>query len=182
MYLKINDLDITLFSARTVPLGKLFAVHNGLRPYLIEPANYYPRFNKWYEKVFWQMLLGSRSIITIHNRHKLAGFTILKNSLCERKICTFKVDKNYRNNGIASILMLIAINELGYKNISISMADFLHDDFYPIMKKFHFINTAKKNCHYDKNHSEFFYSLNSFPTHCIKNYCSYSELLLPAQQ
>ena len=152
--------NINLFSIKTLPLNRLFAVHSELRLYLTEPSSYYPKFRSWYKKVYWQMLTGNRAIIAIYNKHRLAGFAIIKDTIYEKKICTFKVEKQFRKNGIATILMLATINELKYGNIHITIPDFLNDEFCPIMKKFRFQRISRIDSYYVEKHSEFFYRLN----------------------
>jgi len=156
-----NELKIRVFSVSSDSSLELLSAHNALRPYLSESENYYPGFKAWYQKVYFQLLRGGRSIITAYSKNNIAGFAILKNSIYENKICTFKINKQYRKNGIAANLMTTALNILGFKNLLITMPDYLHEDFKPLMNKFGFCKICKKHNAYTRNHSEFFYALNS---------------------
>jgi len=163
MQLQIDGLKTRVFSLNSASILEILSVHEALRPYLSESENYYPGFKAWYQKVYVQLLLGGRSIIAAYSKNNIAGFAILKNTICENKICTFKINKQFRKNGIADNLMATALNLLGFKNVLITMPDFHHENFIPLMDKFGFFMICKKHCAYKKNHSEFFYALDPQP-------------------
>ena len=74
---------------------------------LEELSDSYPNFDKWYnEKVLVEMRKGvsSREIIVaiseLERGSKITGVAIIKKTEEERKICTLKVLKEYRKQGI----------------------------------------------------------------------------------
>ena len=74
----------------------------------------YPKFWAWYEGLFFSNaeLKCNREIIICESHFQLAGISILKRDLDEKKICTFRVDKNFQKQGIGTKLMQLSFEWL----------------------------------------------------------------------
>lgn len=66
----------------------------------------YPLFSKWYYGLFeGEQLKRDREIIVAFWGQEMVGISILKNGSEEKKLCTLKVAKRFRNVGIGKLLM-----------------------------------------------------------------------------
>ena len=67
----------------------------------------YPNFKKWYWSLFDKQgnLLPNREILYCKSKYSIVAVSILKFELNEKKICTFRVHKNYQGQGIGKLLM-----------------------------------------------------------------------------
>lgn len=74
----------------------------------------YPDFEWWYSRLFSAEyeIVPTREIIICKKDTDLAGVIILKKSRQERKICTLRVDRKYRNYGIATQLIKYGLDWL----------------------------------------------------------------------
>lgn len=65
----------------------------------------YPDFDIWLSRVFDEVPEGKRVIVLDIADNDIRGLTILKNIDNEKKICTFRVEEKYRNQGIGTNLL-----------------------------------------------------------------------------
>lgn len=75
--------------------------------FLIQLVLEYPGFSSWYNNLFNaqnELILG-REILIAEINYQVAGVAILKNDGVEKKICTLRVGRKYRNQGIGHKLM-----------------------------------------------------------------------------
>lgn len=73
----------------------------------------YPDYKNWFLNTHVPGLYdGTRNIIVAHIKDKIVGFVSLKKTAEEKKICTFYVEKSFRQNKIGTILVEKAIEYL----------------------------------------------------------------------
>ena len=120
------------------------------------PANYYPNFSDWFNKVVLELTDGIRSIIIARRLNRISGIAILKHSPVENKICTFWVNPENRKHHVGSA-MLLRCCSLFFNNPTISMPGYLLWDFCGFRKYFSFVK--KEDGIYRKNQSEFFFNV-----------------------
>ena len=91
---KLNNIENSLISQE---------VYQFLRILNIE----YPKFKKWYWSLFDNkgFLLDNREILYCKKNNSIVAVAILKSSIDEKKICTFRVKKKYQVQGIGTMLM-----------------------------------------------------------------------------
>lgn len=75
--------------------------------YLLNLVFEYQGFNTWYNNLFFTGydLCNNREIVLCEIDYKIAAVAILKNSSMEKKVCTFRVAKEYQHQGIGHELM-----------------------------------------------------------------------------
>lgn len=79
----------------------------------MQVKNDYPDYKNWFlTKQVSGLYDNTRNIIVAHIDGKLVGFTSLKKTDTERKICTFYVEKRFRKNQIGSKLVEKSIEYL----------------------------------------------------------------------
>ena len=120
------------------------------------PANYYPNFSDWFNKVVLEITDGIRSIIIVRKSNRILGIAILKHSPAENKICTFWVNPESRKRHVGSAMLLHCCS-LFSNNPTISMPDYLLWDFCGFMKCFSFVK--REDGIYRKDRSEFFFNV-----------------------
>ena len=79
-----------------------------LKLFLADLAFEYPFFTEWLEKVFKELTLTDSRLILLccdNGIFDIKGVSILKKTSDEKKICTLRVVKSYRNQGIGSCLL-----------------------------------------------------------------------------
>ncbi|MCX7097710.1 MAG: GNAT family N-acetyltransferase [Methylococcales bacterium] len=125
---------------------------------------YYPNFKNWLYFTFRkEMIEGKRSIIIARAGNSIAGLSLLKHSLDEKKICTFYVSPSYRGIGVGHQLMDASTSYLGDKDkdkdIAITVAEERNSELYPLLKSKGFSIENKVIGYYRENINEYFYSL-----------------------
>jgi ribosomal protein S18 acetylase RimI-like enzyme len=127
----------------------------------VHMTDYYPFFYSWLkQKCRPGLMSGERSIVIAARGSRIAGFAILKNTYCERKICTFFVDKNYRRNGIGNMLMSECVSAFSDKPI-ITVTESLVDHYSQLLTKFEFGRPFVLFSAYKKNVAEYMYGLSN---------------------
>ena len=79
-----------------------------LKLFLADLAFEYPFFTEWLEKVFKELTLTDSRLILLccdNGIFDIKGVSILKKTSDEKKICTLRVVKSYRNQGIGSCFL-----------------------------------------------------------------------------
>lgn len=106
----------------------------------------YPQFAGWFEGLFDSgfQLKPSREIILCEAEHVLAGVAILKKDKNEKKICTLRVDRGYRNNGIGKQLMQLSFEWLESEKPIITLHKSKYGQFESLLQYFDF-NLEQKN-------------------------------------
>lgn len=120
------------------------------------PNELYPCFSNWHKKISTEIFTPSRSFIIVLEDNKIAGFSILKHTNDENKICTFYIDKLFRKNKIGTLLMKSSLDVL-HNNAIITINEKLVDMYYPLLNRFDFYNVAIKNDYYRLGQKEYFF-------------------------
>jgi ASC-1-like (ASCH) protein/GNAT superfamily N-acetyltransferase len=120
----------------------------------------YPQhFNWFYVKVLPEIFSGRREIISCYFKNHIAGIAILKCDATERKICTLYVSKEFRDQGIGTLLMNESFKWLETTKPLISIADCKVKMFEKIIKNFDWQLTQVLDVGYYNDHSkEFVYN------------------------
>lgn len=107
----------------------------------IETLSYlYPEIKSWYWNVFAKgFACNQRDILIAREKNgQLAGFSLLKNTACERKICTFYIFPEFRESGLGRKLLPVAIDMVGGKGIGITVSEAVNCSLNPLLSKFGF--------------------------------------------
>jgi ribosomal protein S18 acetylase RimI-like enzyme len=121
---------------------------------------YYPNFKNWLYFTFRkEMIEGKRSIVIARAGNKIAGWSLLKHSFDEKKICTFYISPSYRRTGVSHQLMDFSTSYLGDKDIKITVAEERNLDLYPLLESKGFSIENKVIGYYREDVAEYFYSL-----------------------
>lgn len=127
----------------------------------------YPNFEKWfYNTVIPEMELknGKREVIiaisefTESKECLITGIAILKKSLSEKKICTFRVHKDFRGNGIGSELFEECFRYLGTRKPMISISENTIDMFKKHIETYKFHEEEVLDGYYKEGIKEHVYN------------------------
>lgn len=127
---------------------------------LSDVSAFYPEFKSWLYFTFRAgMFVGERKVLVAHSDGNIAGLSLLKNSISEKKICTFYVLPEYRYEGIGRSLMHKSMQTLGHSDIGISVSEERNDELSPLLRSCGFSLDSVLSGHYRSEKSEFFYNL-----------------------
>lgn len=103
--------------------------------FLSDLQNEYGDFKQWFhEKVIPGLTREKRIVYVVKDRDTVVAVLILKNAE-EKKICTLRVAKNYRRQGLATWLLKIAFRELQCAKPIITVSSYHINEFDPLLKK-----------------------------------------------
>lgn len=148
---------IIVVNANT-PLPKRHLFYDDIRAFLNDLSCNYPYFDEWLEHCFEEVESGKRSIVVCDVKGATAGVAILKDEEKEKKICTFRVDKNYRHIGVGSLLLDESRRILGEDFPLITVSDEHINDFMGFLTQYGFKLHDKKKSLYRQDHYEFFFN------------------------
>lgn len=122
-------------------------------------SDYPGRFRWYWQKQVPGTLDGTREIIAAHIDGHIAGVVFLKKDSTEQKICTLYVLDEFRNKGLATMLLNEAFTWLGTTRPLITIADYKVGMFEGLIKKYRWRKTQVLDSGYYNNHSkEFVYN------------------------
>lgn len=133
-----------------------------LKLFLADLAFEYPFFTEWLEKVFKELTLtDSRFIILCCDSgiFDIKGVSILKKTRDEKKICTLRVVKAYRNQGIGSCLLQKSVEILEENKPLITVSGIHMKEFSSFLKKRGFILKDKVKSLYRRGSYEYFFNV-----------------------
>ncbi|MBA7570389.1 MAG: GNAT family N-acetyltransferase [Dehalococcoidia bacterium] len=141
--------------------------------YLIRISQvWYPEILHWYFQKFVPGLNhDSRHILTFIVDNKVAGIALLKNEAAEKKICTFRVKDQYRNNGIGKTLFRRCLEILETDKPMITVPSERLSYFSNLFKHYDFKLEQVVQDYYRSNSSEYVFNGSltppslSIPTH-----------------
>lgn len=122
----------------------------------------YPFFIEWLEKVFQELMFTDQRFIILcsgNNIFDIKGVSILKKTDEERKICTLRVDKPYKHQGIGSYLLRKSIEILEDANPLITVPGIHMKEFAPFLKKHGFVLKDKIKSLYRRGSYEYFFNV-----------------------
>lgn len=102
----------------------------------------YPDIELWFShKVIPGLELGERTILYILNDKDIIALSILKNTLQEKKICTFYISPEARGKGLAEILFKKSFIKLNTKKPFITVPENVIHHFNKYLSQYHFLQT-----------------------------------------
>lgn len=121
----------------------------------------YPNFESWITKIFIdtkQIENKERDIFIIidEENKKISGLMVLKLSSLENKICTLVIFPEYRNKGLASLLINLALSK-SKKELTLTVSENKFLMFKKLLDKFGF-NIIKEDYIYNEAEKELFLS------------------------
>ena len=111
----------------------------------------YGGFYQWFDRLFISEheLVYGRDIIICECNFEIAGVAILKNDVNEKKICTLRVLKKYRNNGIGHKLIELSMEYLNTEKPMITLHKNKFNQFQYLLDYYNFtLEETKKNYYY----------------------------------
>ena len=135
--------------------------------YLKDLVDSYPKFNEWFYNIIIpeiELKNGEREIIIVlseledSNKVILTGIAILKKKQSEKKICTFRIHEDYRNQGIGTELFEKCFEYLGTRNPIFTISCDRKEMFESQIKSFDFEETQVLKDYYKKDSVEYVYN------------------------
>lgn len=101
----------------------------------------YPDCGNWYhKKVISGLYEGKREILCAKIDDQIAGITILKKDMNEKKICSLYVLERFRHRGIGNLLFKKSFDILETSSPLLSVSDLNHNQFKKLFRYFGFKN------------------------------------------
>lgn len=126
---------------------------------LANVSEYYPEFKSWLYFTFRAGLhKQERKILVAHSNGQIAGLSLLKNAFDEKKICTFYVLPEHREDGLGRKLMQESLRILGHRDLGISVCEERNGELSPLLRSCGFSLESIVSGHYRANKDEFFYT------------------------
>ncbi|NBA84044.1 GNAT family N-acetyltransferase [Pseudomonas putida] len=120
----------------------------------------YPGFKNWLYFTFRAgMINNQRKIIVAHQNGEVAGLSLLKNTVEEKKICTFYVLPEFRGYGLGGDLMSKSLQILDRNGIEITVSEERHEELSPLLSSSGFTLVSVKSDYYRNGKDEIFYKL-----------------------
>lgn len=135
--------------------------------YLRDLGESYPQFDKWFYNVVIpevELKNGEREIIIVLSKLEgcsktlLTAIAILKRKQMEKKICTFRVHEDYRNQGIGTELFEKCFEYLGTTKPIITISQDRIEMFEKHIVNYKFEETQKLKDYYNKGSIEHVYN------------------------
>lgn len=128
-----------------------------MRSFLKPVSRLYPNFEAWLNFTFVrQMGQGKRQAIVAHDGNRILGCALLKVSADENKICTFFVDPDVREQGLADDIMRLSLERFDDCPI-ISVSEERTSELQPLLKKHGFkIYSSIENIYWPHKAENFF--------------------------
>lgn len=137
-----------------------FIAFNEVFAFLRKLSFEYPNFSGWFNSLFYMgyELNPDREIIIGRYDKQIAGVIILKKTIEENKICTLRVGRQFRNNGIATELVKRGIEWLEDEKPLITCHYTRNRQFDKLFKYYGFELTEKKRGYYGIFNLEYAYN------------------------
>ena len=138
--------------------------------FIEEFSHSYPDFQQWFKGIVYKGLQENEHERGNHERDILflmdkiscgnciAGFAIIKNTIDEKKICSFRISKPYRGEGLGRILMKNCMQELHTNAPLMTMPENCRDEFEKLLDEFHFKLTQILSDYYTKGVTEYVFN------------------------
>jgi len=99
----------------------------------------YLGFHGWFQnKVIPDLDSGKKEIIVLLHGNNIAGVSIIKNTYSEKKICTIRISRHFRNQGLGKKLMEISLMELNADKPMITVSSYRYPQFKNLFNYFGF--------------------------------------------
>ena len=129
-----------------------------LRGFLNDLSCNYPYFKDWLEGVFMESVTQRRTILVCEISERIVGVAILKDTPVEKKICTLRVDKHYKRQGIGSMLIKRSMEILNDPYPLITVSDEHIEEFRYFLYRFGFKETSKIKSVYHYGMNEYYFN------------------------
>ncbi|ULO07044.1 GNAT family N-acetyltransferase [Paenibacillus sp. 19GGS1-52] len=135
--------------------------------YLRDLTESYPDFENWFYNVVIpevELKDGKREIIIVlseiegHSQALLSGLAILKKTKYEKKICTFRIHEDFRNQGIGSELFEKCFEFLKTRKPIITISHYRKKMFDNHIINYNFIETQVLKDYYKQDSIEYVYN------------------------
>lgn len=135
--------------------------------YSDEMEQLYPDFEKWFRNKVEPNLSSvkaSRELLLLmapnspETEQIVAGFAILKKTVEEKKICTFRISNGWRKKGAGRILMNACFKHLGTTKPLFTVSDKCKASFESLIKEYNFQLTEQLENYYANGSVEFVYN------------------------
>lgn len=143
-----GEVKINLVEQVNFPLLKLF---------LKDVSFLYPNFDSWLN---FKVRRNGRSILIAHDGNELAGVSILKNDIDEKKISTFYVAPHFRGQLLGQELMTKSLQFLDSGETLITVSEERNSELFPLLNSNGFKLQKIVSNVYRTDKDELFYSLN----------------------
>lgn len=161
---KIEPEELRLFMLNEIGEKSKDKLYNCLK----ELAQSYPNFEKWFYDIVIpeiEMKNGTREIIIalseIEDKNPttiLTGIAILKKTEKERKICTFRILDDYRNQGVGTELFEKCFEYLETRSPIITISENRKHMFDYHLDVYNFEETQQLEDYYIKGSTEYVYN------------------------
>lgn len=102
---------------------------------LSDVSHLYPNFEGWLTfKFLGNLPSGQRKLLVAHNGDHIVGYSLLKQTSQESKICTFYINEEYRGLGLGQELMTKSLQTLDSSDAFITVADERLEELSPLLK------------------------------------------------
>lgn len=121
----------------------------------------YPNINYWYWNTFAEgFARNEREVLFVRDKSgNFAGFSLLKRTPLEKKICTFFILPEFRESGVGKKMLPISIDIVGEKDACITVSELVNTSLEPLLLANSFSLEAKINSLYRPENTEFLYRL-----------------------
>ena len=121
----------------------------------------YPEIKIWYWNTFAKgFARDERAVLLATDIYgKPAGFSLLKNSYSEKKICTFYIFPEYRESSLGKKLLPVAIGLLDEDEIGITVSESVNQSLQPLLSSNSFVIESIETGLYLPKQKEFIYKL-----------------------
>lgn len=127
---------------------------------LADVGSLYPGFKNWLYFTFRAGLINNqRKIIVAHQNGEVAGISLLKKTIEEKKICTFYVLPEFRGYGLGCDLMSESLRILDHSDIGITVSEERHGELSPLLSASGFTLMKVNPDYYRNGKDEIFYKL-----------------------
>lgn len=160
---KINPKSLRNYMVTDAGEKAMDRLYNDLK----DLVSSYPNFEEWFDTIVRPEVdcaEGKREIIIalseVEENPKaiLTGIAILKNTDKQKKICTFRIHENYRNQGIGSELFEQCFEYLGTRKPVISISEDKINMFEKHIEKYGFELVEILDAKYVKGKKEYVYN------------------------
>ncbi|MEY0169864.1 GNAT family N-acetyltransferase [Providencia rettgeri] len=133
--------------------------------YFLNPVTiFYPNFSSWFNLKYSckNNELKERGVILAYDESDtIVGASLLKNSIEEKKICTFFIRSDYQYRGVGDTLMKKSLMKFRDNDeVLITCSELVNQQLLPILRKFHFNDIGSAKNLYQSGYTEFFYKRN----------------------
>lgn len=127
--------------------------------FLADSVYDYPRHIEWYDGVMQEIQTGcNRKMFIVYDNKTIIGVSIIKKNQLEKKICSLRVAKEYRGNGIGTSLFKKSLEYLETDKPILTVSENKKEEFQGIFDYFGFSLEQIYHDKYMRNRDEYCYN------------------------